>query len=227
MWTKYLVRFEFLNKLCAGIPADPDTIKKVLESRRPAVRPPESRSIDEIAAEVISSLGEIPEEAEEGEPTLHVFQRQPAGFVVRAGTLRAHIKDCVQTLSTFYVGRVAKEKSFAVRAKAALYTPPEASWFPILDREGRPITEPSGIATKPIHFMTRSGPRSAIKYYEYIEGAVIDWKLWVMTAPSDKLVVGEADLKSIFTYGAVHGYGPERGDGEGRYAFTLTRMMED
>ena len=40
MWTKVSARFEFLNKLCGGVPANPDLQKKWLEARRPTNRAP-------------------------------------------------------------------------------------------------------------------------------------------------------------------------------------------
>lgn len=226
MWTKYSVRWEFFTALCAGLPADPEMLRQFLESRKPRVRPPEARSIDEIAAEVSETVL-MGEETEQTEETLHVFQRVNGGLAMRCATVRAHIKDVVSTLSSLYVGKVQGERSFAVRAKAALYYPPEVYWLPVVRPDGSPITEPTGIRRKPIHMNTPRGPRSAIKVYEYIEEAVLEFPLWVLTQPNGKLVVSEADLKTIFMYGGVHGYGPERGDGEGRYAFTLTARQEE
>jgi hypothetical protein len=36
--------------------------------------------------------------------------------------------------------------------------------------------------------------------------------------------VSPGDLEKLFVYGGVHGYGGERGDGEGRYVATLTPL---
>jgi hypothetical protein len=155
--------------------------------------------------------------------TLLVFQRHDGALAVGMRTVRAHIKDCVGVLSSLYVGKVEGEKSFAVRAKNALYYPPEIYWVPIRDRDGKPMTAPTGIADKAVRFMTRMGPMSAIKTREFVMGAVIDFPLLVLTQPSGKLVVSEADLKTIFMYGGTHGYGPERSDGEGRYAFSMAQ----
>lgn len=222
MWTRFNVRFEFLSSLCAGIPADPDLQKKWLESRKPKTRPPMARSIDEIAEEVAASTLTAVAPPEESE-TLLVFQRHDGALAVGMRTIRAHIKDCVGILSSLYVGKVEGEKSFAVRAKNALYYPPEIYWVPILDRDGAPFTAPTGIADKAVRFMTRMGPMSAIKTREFVMDAVIEFPLLVLTQPSGKLVVSEADLKTIFMYGSTHGYGPERSDGEGRYAFSIAQ----
>ena len=56
LWTIYSVTFNFLNKLCASVPANPDLTKVWLESRQPRVKPPGGRSITEINEEVVSTL---------------------------------------------------------------------------------------------------------------------------------------------------------------------------
>ena len=55
MSTKFNLRRDFITKLSASLPADRDLQRKRLESRAPKVRPPQSRSIEEIAVEVAAS----------------------------------------------------------------------------------------------------------------------------------------------------------------------------
>ena len=57
MWTRYRVEWIFpLHKLCASVPADPDIVKKWLEARQPAVRPPAAKTINEIQEEVFATI---------------------------------------------------------------------------------------------------------------------------------------------------------------------------
>jgi hypothetical protein len=220
MWTRFDIRFEFVTRLCGGVPADPEMVKRWLEARQPTNRPPQSKSIDEVAEEVMAS---VPEDAE---PSLHCIQRHEGRLVVGMRTLRGHIKDCSNILSSLYVGKVEKEKSFAVKVKNAVYYPPEVYWVPIVRTEtGEPITEPDGNYDKAIHIMTPQGPRSALKTVEYVEDASIVFPLQVLTTPGGKMVVSETDLKTLFLYGGSHGYGPERGDGQGRYMATITAAV--
>jgi hypothetical protein len=221
MWSKFDVEMKFITKLAASLPADPDLQKKWLESRAPKVRPPDSKSIDEIAAEVAETTPEFDDEEDRG---FYVFQRLEGGLVLRMATIRAHIKDCARVLSSLYVGRVEKEKSFAVKVVNAVYYPPQVYWIPLLSQlDGEPIKEPSGVYSKTIRVRTPQGERSAFKNMEYVENAVLRFQLQVLTQPSGKLVISEADLGSILEYGGVHGYGGERGDGEGRYTFSITK----
>jgi hypothetical protein len=220
MWTKFNVEWKFITRLSASLPAAPDLQRKWLESRAPKIRPPDSKSIEEIAEEVAASTPELADgEAERG---FYVFQRQEGGIVLRMATIRAHLKDCARVLSSLYVGRIEKEKSFAVKVLNAVYYPPEIYWVPVLAEGGEQVREVTGTYEKTIHVRTPQGERSAFKTMEYISGATVRFQLIVMTQPSGKLVINETDLDTLFSYGGVHGYGGERGDGEGRYLATVT-----
>ena len=221
MWTKFEVQMDFLTKLVSSVPADRELISRWLDSRKPTNRPPDSKSIEEVAQEVLDTL---PLDANE-EAGVHVFQRQEGGLVVRLATVRAHLKDCARTLSRLYVGKVEGEKSFAIKIVHACYYPPDVYWLPILSQEtDRQFTEPTGSYDKAIHSMTPRGPISALKRFEYVENARLRVPIWILTPKSGKPVVSEEDLTTLFTYGAVHGYAGERSDGEGKYVATITQV---
>lgn len=220
MWTKYDVEWRFITRLCGSLPADPELQRAWLESRKPRVRPPDSRSIDEIAAEVAESTEEVQSE----EKGLYVFQRQEGGLVMRMGTIRAHIKDCARVLSSLYIGRIEKEKSFAVKVLNSVYYPKEVYWTSVLSQgDAQQVKAPTGQYDKPIHVKTMQGERSALKTFEFVEGAMLRFPLEILTQPSGKQVISQDDLETIMDYGGTHGYGGERSDGEGRYEFKLTR----
>jgi hypothetical protein len=224
MWTRYNIRWEFLTDLCGSVPADPALVKKWLEARKPTVKPPQGKSIDDIAAEVAATTF-APEE--EMEHSFLTFQRVNGGLANRAATIRAHLKDCATVLSSLYVGRVEKERSFAVKVKNALYWPPDCYWVPILNRDGQPVTEPTGTRDVPVHVMTRQGPINALKTLEYVSNAVMEFPLLILTPPSGKPVISEADLKTLMMYGGTHGYGGERSLDGGRYVFSIAQAGDE
>jgi len=220
MWTRYEVEWRFVTKLCGSLPADPELQRKWLESRKPKVRPPDSKSIDEIAEEVAASTPDVIDE----ERGLYVFQRQEGGLVLRMATIRAHIKDCARVLSSLYIGRIEKEKSFAVKVLNSVYYPKEVYWTSVLSQgDAQQVKAPTGQYDKPIHVKTMQGERSALKTFEFVEGAMLRFPLEILTQPSGKQVISQDDLETIMDYGGTHGYGGERSDGEGRYEFKLTR----
>lgn len=239
MWTRYQLRLQFTTRLCGSTPADPEIIEAWLKARRPAVRPPGARSIEEIQEEVFNSLAEPEEDAP---PNILVFQRVDGACVMRAETVRAHIKDCARQLSAQYIGSTKGERTFATRVLNGVYHDPAVYWLPILRPDGSPVLKHDGEQDRAIHVR---GPRgellNALKRYEWIQPARIDVQLLVLTARGERRqrgadgkmesvalpTISQPDLEKIFQYGAVHGYGGERGAGEGRYLFTLEQMGED
>jgi len=223
MWTNYTIRLQFLDRLCGSVPGDPEMIKAWLEARMPAARPANTRSISEIQEEVLSTLAaptETPEE--EYERKMLIFQRMNGGLVLRASTFRSHIKESARTLSSQWIGKLEGERSFSSKVLNGLYHDEKQYWVPILDSEGKPVTQASGIKEKAVHARMPNGQMlNALKAFEYVEGARVTFRL---KALGDS--VREKDLQSIFMYGGVHGYGGERGDGEGRYTFTIEKESE-
>lgn len=217
IWTLYQVEWQFLGKLCASVPGDQELIKKWLEGRKPGAIPPAARSITEIQEEVFSTLAEEAQAETEDRKNLLIFQRVEGKLVVRAGTLRAHIKDCARVLSAQYVGKVKGERSFATRIINGVYHDEQEYWIPLRNEQGEQVSSPSGIHEKAVRFRLPTGQQvSALKAFEYVEKARLTFTLKVLGKS-----VSREDLETLFTYGGVHGYGGERGDGEGRYKFTV------
>jgi hypothetical protein len=220
LWRRYRVTWTFLTKLCASVPADPEIVQKWLETRQPRVKPAGAKSIEEINEEVLASV-----ERGEGEPdeeySMLVFQRANGRLVQRAATVKAHIKDCARVLSAQYIGRIEGERSFSTRLTNGVYLDPARYWLPVTRLDGTPITEADGAYDKPIHVRgPRGQQQNALKRFEYIlPPSVLMFDLLLLGKS-----VSEADLIHVFTYGGVHGYAGERGDGEGRYTFELAEV---
>lgn len=219
LWARYRVRMSFLTKLCASVPADPAIIKKWLEAREPLVKPAGARSIEEINEEVLASV-----ERGEGEPdqefSMLVFQRERGALVMRAATVKAHLKDCARVLSAQYIGRIQNERAFSTRVVNGVYLDPSVYWLPILRTDGTSIMAADGAYDKPIHTRGPQGVQNALKRFEYVEPpSMLEFTLQVLGKS-----VSETDLHHVFTYGGVHGYAGERGDGEGRYSYTIERI---
>jgi hypothetical protein len=219
LWTTYAVRWEFLTSVCGSVPADPDIVRKWLEARAPRVKAAGAMSIDEINEEVLASLARGEGEADQ-DVSLLMFQKHGGVLVMRHGTVRAHIKDCARILSTQFVGKFEGEKAFSTRVLNGVYTDPAEYWIPIRRADGSPVTEPDGVKDKAVHAYVRGrGQISALKRFEYVDQPVMDFRLLVLGKS-----VSETDLHHVFSYGGVHGYAGERGDGEGRYSYSLRRV---
>jgi hypothetical protein len=241
MWTNYRVTWLFLTKLCASVPGDPKLVEAWIEARKPKVRVPGGKSINEIQEEVFDTLGAVEEEEQH---SMLVFQRIDGRLVMRAATVRAHIKDCARVLSAQYIGSISGERQFSTRVINGVYPDEREYWIPILRPEGDPVLEADGRMDKAIHVRDAQGrQQNALKTFEYVEPARMDFTIRVLTARPGAVKLGRKkdkngekvkpialpsvsgeDLAVVFQYGGVHGYGGERGDGEGKYTFTLDEL---
>lgn len=220
LWTLYRVRWTFLTKLCASVPADPQLVKAWVDARQPRVKPAGALSIEEINEEVLASIERGEGEADQSFSLL-VFQRHNGALVERYATVKAHAKDCSRVLSNQYIGRIQGERAFSTRIANGLYLDERTYWLPILREDGSAVREPDGAFDKAIHVRGPRGEQlNALKRFEYIEPpSVIEFTLKVLGRS-----VSETDLHHLFSYGGVHGYAGERGDGEGRYEYTIKRI---
>src|SRR5262245_29656383 len=227
MWSIYRVRMVGLGMLCGSVPKDPEIVRKWLESRQPKVRPPGGRSIDEINEEVLATIAA----GEDGTPVSGAmlgFQVWKDTLVMRASTIKAHIKDSARQISAYYVGKIAGESAFSTKVLNTVYQDERQYWLPILRPDGTPIVVADGSIEKPIHVYSRAGRMNAIKQFDFVDPWRVDVTLKVLSAMGGdgkkNPAVSKTDLERCFMYGSVHGYGGERGDGAGRYTFTIEEI---
>jgi len=81
--------------------------------------------------------------------------------------------------------------------------------------------EPAGTEARYVQVVTRMGPRSTIKYVDYLEQPTLVFDLKVL---NDGVITLDI-LKTIFDYGSIHGIGQERSQGWGRYTFDITKIQ--
>jgi len=211
MWKKYEVELQMTGWFAASIPKTKDEIQKMLENRMPAKPPADFILIDEltdVVAEKVGVAGEVTEEEAELEYGWATFPRNEAGLYYEGRCIRGHIKDCANQIRDFLKVKALKSK---VANKVYVMT----------DVIPLGATEPAGTQQRFIQVITRLGPRSTIKYVDYLEKPTLKFKLNVL----DDGIITKEILNSIFKYGSVHGLGQERSQGWGRYTFTISEVQ--
>ena len=211
MWNKYKVTMRFINRVCGSVPQSKELVPIWLKSRMPKKEPDNSRSMDEIEKEVLDSI----EESEE--KTTLSFQQNGNGMYVRGGTIKAHLKDCANQIKD-----AIKPKIKAFRSKVANKVYIDEYVVHLL-KDGKPVKESDGAFEQPVHVMTMQGPRNALKVINFIENVEMTFTLGIL---HDKEITIDR-IREVFEYGSIHGYGGERGMGEGRYGFTIEDMVCD
>jgi hypothetical protein len=210
MWLEYRVVMTFNRRLCGSVPMSRELIRPWLEARAPKKDPePGARGLDELEEEVAASVDET--QMSEDERVTLGFQADSNGLFVRSGTIKAHIKDCANQIKDFLGIRNLRSK---VANKVYIEEDPV-----YIMREGEILDSPDEEFERPVHVMTAQGPRSALK------------RIWFVSPPSelsftvkllnDKGEITEDVIRQVFDYGGVHGYGGERGMGEGKYEWVM------
>lgn len=219
MWKVYDLKFTFTAPFGASIPRTAKEIMAMLEHRQPSEAVVRARveagetvtPIVEIAERVVAEVGA---DDEEWQPGWATFKRDDKGIYYEARCVRAHIKDCALQVAT-----VVDVKNFRAKVANKVYVRPEC--LRLFDAEGKLKVEPQATETRYIQVMTRQGPRSSVKYVDYLEPpTVMSCQLQVL----DDGMLGpdlDASLKAIFDYGMIHGMGQERSQQWGQYEYEL------
>lgn len=213
MWKRYEVELQMIGRFAASLPKRREEIQAMLENRMPS-KPPENftpiAELTEEVAEKVATPAEGEEEAEELKFGWATFPQNDEGLYYEGRCIRGHLKDCANQIKD-----VIKPEVRALKAKVANKVYVMTDIIP-LDAK-----EIAGTEQRFVQVMTRQGPRSTIKYVDYLEKPTLKFRLKVL----DDGIITEEILTSIFEYGAIHGLGQERSQGWGRYTYKIKEIQ--
>lgn len=213
MWDFYKVTLRFQNRLCGGIPKHPGVIKSWLEARAPSEAALERREqageeitpIEELAEEVAGQVYAPTPEEQMSKVWAGFKHDEGMGLYVDGSHFKSHLKDCATVLS-----RMLDIKAFKAKLANRL--------FVVEDQVPLGKAEPDGFWEHPVHvILPGQGPRSALKRTDYVHRPTLTLHLKVL---SDGMVTRKT-LEQLLEYGETHGFGAERGLGNGRYEWEL------
>jgi hypothetical protein len=205
IWRGLHVELQVINELAAGLPKTPEEIVGMLDRRKPGKKPEGAKSLADLAVQVADEVGLGELEEEEKLPGWATFKRDAErGLYFEGRAVRGHIKDAAQQIVGLFDVAAFKSK---VANKVYVMT----------DRIYLGKMEPDGTIQRFIQAITPKGPRSTIKYIDYVVAPRLSFDLKVL----DDGVIQDRHLRTIFEYGAVHGIGQERSQGLGRYTLEV------
>lgn len=226
LWKEYNVTLQMTGLFAASLPRTLEQIQKMLENRTPANPPPNYVPIEQLAQQVLGRVVLKPDvslaEAEEGDEELTseekeklkfgwaTFCQNDEGFYYEGRCIRGHLKDCANQVRNFFrnpkTGTPVPLKAWVANK---VYVMTEI--IPL------GVKEFSGTQQRFVQVMTNQGPRSTIKFIDYLEKPKLTFLLKVL---NDGVITPEI-LDTIFNYGSVHGMGQERSQGWGRYTYII------
>jgi hypothetical protein len=218
MWKKYEVELQMTGYFAASLPRTREEVEKMLEHRMPAKPPEDYVPLEELVDEVAERVGITTVEAEAEDEELKygwaTFPRDDNGLYYEGRCVRGHLKDCANQMKD-----AIKPEVKALKAKVANKVYVMTDVIPLIVG-GAQVKEIAGTVQRFVQVMTRQGPRSTIKYVDYLEKPALTFRLNVL----DDGIITEDILNAVFEYGGIHGLGQERSQGWGRYTFTIRKL---
>jgi len=216
MWNHYAVQIQVDGPFAASIPQTEEEVQQMLIHRMPGRKPEDAEwdveNIAEKAASIAVARQQGLEEPEEGWlPGYAGFLRDKEGIHYEGRAVRGHLKDAaygIRELSDI------KLKNFRAKFVQKVYIQRNPGDAIFLYRDGKRVLEPDGIQQRFIQVMTRQGPRSTIKYIDYVNDPELNFVVQVL----DDGVITREHLELAFEYGGIHGMGAERSQGWGKYS---------
>jgi len=195
------------GKFAAALPKTPEEIAGMLEHRMPTKKPAGAKQITELIDQVIEEVVEEDVAPQFGGAT---FKHNDEGLYYEGRCIRGHLKDCATQVKS-----ILKPEVKALKAKVANKVYVMTDVIPL------GVKEIAGTEERFIQVMTPAGPRSTIKYIDYLESPKLSFRLNVL----DDGIITREILEALLDYGSIHGLGQERSQGWGRYTYTLTEIQ--
>ena len=217
MWKLYTVSLQVNGPFAASIPHTEKEISAMLEHRMPNKKPDgaawNAENMGEVASSIAEKRNKDQEEPEDGWlPGWAGFLRDDGGIYYEGRCIRGHMKDCALAIKE--MDGIKGTKNFRSKFVQRVYidrTPFDK--ILLYDNNGERITEPHGMQERFIQVMTARGPRSSIKYVDYVDNPRFSFGLKVL----EDGIIELKHLEAILEYGGTHGLGQERSQGWGQY----------
>lgn len=209
LYKRYDVVIKLREKLCGGIPRDPNMIAAWVKAKTGFDDAQTKEQVEEVTEAMV-------DQAAEG--SWIGFMSDDEGLYLEARNLKAMLRECASVLGILKKKRGSKQiiqHGFEVKA-------PGGS-----PRIRLGVKEPTGRDEKAIHVMTAQGQRNALKRVDYVEAPEVHFEVWVLhTAPAETRHIGEKELVEMLTLAQENGLGADRSQGAGKFDVVQFSVIE-
>lgn len=196
----YRVKLAIRDRLCGGVPKNKDLIKNWVAA---------TTGFNDAQTEVQTQEHLDAMTADVAEKSWNGFPSDERGLYLYARQVKALFKECATMLRLTTDRRGSKQilqHGFEVKSLDGR------------DRVHLGREKPDGDTEQPIHVQTPQGPRTALKRVDYVEGASVEFEVWVLaTEHGETRHVGEDEIRAMLTFGQENGLGADRSQGSGKF----------
>jgi len=227
IFKRYSCELQVHEEFGASIPKELDSITNGLIHSAPSKKPADAawdmEDVEQVAAAIHARRNPDTGEEEEDEDTQFGwagFLNDDEGIIYEGRCIRGHLKDAARGISTLpNIGL----KQFRSKLVNRMYIHRNEGDAIYLMRDGKRILKPDGTIKRFIQVMTRQGPRSTIKYVDYVLSPRMSFTMSIL----DDGVITRDHLEMLFEFGGMHGMGAERSQSWGKYELIHLMELED
>lgn len=209
MWNEFNLDM-LVDCLVGGIPRHPEIVRRWQEAKWPA-SPPDGLTVDDAVAETVAELGSQAMSDDDVSSIWTGFAERDGQLVLEERNVKAMLKESANIVKTMPDAQV-RGKAIPLRSKLAERVFVGPKWIPL------GVAQPSESIERPIHVMTRLGPRTALKRTDVIRDVKVSCVLSVL----DDGVITEKILRTILDHASRNGLGTDRSQGNGTFGYTIT-----
>jgi hypothetical protein len=222
LYDKWIVRVRTLNQLLGGWPKNPEAELAMLEARfrkglvkEETVEAARQAIADESSDDHQEETDKAKEKAWTGFKDKNL-DGEEVGIHIESRQIKAGFKEAATTLGLTISKRGTKQVMQHAMFVRGTEDPDRIFFYREKNGEMEQILEPDGTERMVAHVTGPQGPRSTIKFHDYIlPGAIFEFELW--RACSDNTIkVAEGDLIKLLTLCQDNGWGCSRSQGFGR-----------
>jgi hypothetical protein len=213
LWTVYLARLAFRDKLIGGIPKDPKLIEGWLRNKAGIEDPQELRvallrTLSEVGAETREKAIDEDELAQAAAAL--VSQKRTTGFkssldglYVEGRQVKAMLKESTNVVFAGERWGPTRKAAKAFFAERVFIEP---------DKLTLGVHEPTGVEMVVGHLGGPTGPRSTLGNYEYVEQPTLEFRVLVL-----RDCITAEHWRDIWCHAQENGFGTLRSQGHGRF----------
>lgn len=220
LYDKYDVTIKIRERICGGVPRNKSLIEAWVKAGTGHDDATTKAQVEEITSEMVDEVAES--------SWIGFIRDAKLGLVVETRCVKAMLRECFTVLRVFSQKRGSKDiYQHALEVKPV--TVNEDGTFTVTPGTRLPLgrEKPDGTDEKPIHVMTPQGPRTALKRVDYVTGAVISFRLWVLeTEPAEKRRITEDDVVRVLTLAQEDGLGADRSQQQGKFDVVHFKRVE-
>ncbi len=201
LWKYYKVKLKVRDRLIGGYPKNPEAEEAMLKARGLEDLIPPKPDLETLTEEEKKELKE-----NAVEKSWVGFKSNGEGIYIESRHIKAMFKECANILKSNAEGKgIIKVRNMKSKLAERVFIEPSVIHL------GR--KDPDGTDSRVVHAMTAKGPRSSIKFFDYVDSPEVCFTVKLL--PDN--VITKEHLDTLLEYAQDNGLGADRSQDAGKF----------